>query len=193
MGEIYHHASLFHSGLRSLESRSVSIPQPKIQPRPQPQPPKPEPEPKPSLPLTSLLLINMHGLRVTITQQAHSAPLAADAALLVAAEDGLRHGPLAAVDEDAAGFELVGDAQGAVDVEAPDAGAQAGVGGVGAGDDFRLGGPGLAGDDGTCGEKGGRWLVLGLLLLLWLWLWLLLGSGEKGNSGMGETYRMVPR
>lgn len=97
----------------------------------------------------------MQHLGVTKSQQARRPPLAADAALLVAAEDGLGHRFLGAVDEDAAGFELGGDADGAGDVFAPDAGAQARVGRVGAGDDFGLGGPGLAGHDGSYGVGGG--------------------------------------
>lgn len=91
----------------------------------------------------------MQHLGVAVSQQAHAAPLAADAALLVAAEDGLRRQLLPAVDEDGAGLELAADALGVRDVLAPDAGAQAGVGVVGARDHFVFVGPGLAGDDGT--------------------------------------------
>lgn len=129
----------------------------------------------------------MHGLRVAIAQQAHGAPLAPDAAFLVAAENGLRHGPLAAVDEDAAGFELVADAEGALDVFAPDAGAQARVGRVGPGDDFGLGRPWLAGHDGTCGVSvpcllargGGGWEE---------------GDGERRTKGLfGDDFGVAGR
>ncbi len=92
----------------------------------------------------------MQRLGVAVGQQAHGAPLAADAALLVAAEDGLRRRLLPAVDEDGTGLELAADALGVLDVLAPDAGAQAGVGVVGARDHFGFVGPGLAGDDGAC-------------------------------------------
>ena len=117
----------------------------------------------------------MQNLRITITQQTHGPPLTPNTAFLVATEDGLRHRLLRAVDEDAAGFELFADAQGLVDVFAPDAGGQAGVGGVGAEDDFGDGGPGLAGDDGSCVGWGALVMCLVVMVLLLLLLLLLLG------------------
>lgn len=91
----------------------------------------------------------MHSLRVTITQQSHSPPLATDAALLVPAEESLRIRFLPAVDPDAAGLELAADALGTLHILAPDAGAEAGFGVVGAADDFVFIGEGLAGYDGA--------------------------------------------
>lgn len=92
----------------------------------------------------------------------------------MSSEDGLRSRFLEAVDEDAAGLEAEANALGARDVFAPDAGAQAGVGVVGAVDDFFLVGPGLAGDD---------WAYRGMIV-------------SFGVCIMGEcdekTYRMAP-
>ena len=92
----------------------------------------------------------MHRLCITVRQQAQRPPLATDPALLVPAKDDLRRWFLPAVDEDGAGFELAADTLGVLDVLAPDAGAQTGVGVVGAADNFVFVGPGLAGYDGTC-------------------------------------------
>ena len=78
------------------------------------------------------------------------APLATNAGLLVSAEDGLRRRLLEAVDEDRAGLQPLTDTLGALDVLAPDAGAQAGERVVGTADDLLLVGPGLGWDDGTC-------------------------------------------
>ena len=78
------------------------------------------------------------------------APLATNAGLLVSAEDGLRRRLLEAVDEDRAGLQSLADALGALDVLAPDAGAQTGERVVRAADDLFFVGPGLCWDDGTC-------------------------------------------
>lgn len=73
---------------------------------------------------------------------------------LVTAKDGLGSGLLERVDEDGAGFKTPGDALGVLDVLAPNASTETGVGVVGALDDLLLVGPGLGGDDGAEGLLG---------------------------------------
>jgi len=92
-------------------------------------------------------------LSIAVREQALAAPLAADAALLVAGQVPLLDRLLVAVDPDAADVELLGDAVRPVDVAGPDGGAEAGVGVVDAGDDFVFGAPGEDGDDGACSSR----------------------------------------
>lgn len=115
--------------------------------------------PSPNRPGRSLLLVHVHDVRVAVRQQASLAPLAADSALLVPAEDGLRRRLLVRVDEDGTGLEAAADAFRMRDVAAPDAGGEAGAGVVGARDNFFLVLPGLRGDDRACGKGEGKELL----------------------------------
>jgi hypothetical protein len=92
----------------------------------------------------------MENMGIHEGQQASLTPLAADTRLLVSTEDGLRSRLLPAVDEDASCLETARNLKCMVDILAPDAGAETGVGVVGAGDDFLLVRPGLSGHDRTC-------------------------------------------
>lgn len=95
------------------------------------------------------LLGHVHDVRVAVRQHAELAPFASDAALLDAAKVGVRPGLLKAVDEDAARLEAQADLFGLGHIVAVHAGAQTGVGVVGARDgvlDVRVG---HAGNDRT--------------------------------------------
>ena len=72
---------------------------------------------------------------------------AANTALLVAAEEGLRSRLLPRVDPYGARLESAGNALGALDILTPHTGAEAGKGAVGSLDNFLLIGPWLRWDD----------------------------------------------
>lgn len=82
-----------------------------------------------------------HDVRIAVCLEALLAPFAPDTGFLVPAEEGLRRRLLPRVDEDGAGLQTLADALGALDVRAPDASPEAGVGVVCATDDFFLVGP----------------------------------------------------
>lgn len=111
--------------------------------------------------MADLRLVKVDDVRVAVSLEALSAPLATDATLLVATEDSLGSRLLEGVDEDGAGLEALGDLLGVGDVLAPDTGTKTGVGVVGALDDLLLIGPGLGGDDGAEGLLGDDAAVVG--------------------------------
>lgn len=92
----------------------------------------------------------MHNLRIQIAKQPHLSPLPSNTALFDPTKEGLRRRLLEAVDEHRTGLQLATDALSLVDVLAPDAGAETGVGVVCAADDFVYVAVGLGGDDGAC-------------------------------------------
>ena len=86
-------------------------------------------------------------MRVAVGLEALRAPLASNTRLLVSAEERLRRRLLPRVDEDGTGLQPFANALGALDVLAPHAGTETGVGVVGALDDLLLIAPGLGWHD----------------------------------------------
>jgi len=84
----------------------------------------------------NLALVVVNDMRVAVSEQTLSSPLATNSTLLVAAENGLWGRLLPTVDKDTAGLQTKGNALGCLDILAPDTGAETGIGVVGAGNDF---------------------------------------------------------
>lgn len=85
-----------------------------------------------------LRLVGMQHMRVAVRLQALRAPLTANARLLVPTEERLRRRLLPRVNENGAGLQTLADALGALDVLAPHAGTQTGVGVVRSPNDLLL-------------------------------------------------------